>query len=887
MKYFFSLFFLSATCLLHLNADPISIQTANQVAQSFMIRPVTGAGRLKSCKMQPPLNLVFSSEAIRLNPENTTLEKTSRDIIPFYVFSAENQGYVIVAGDDRIVPILGYADEGTFNPDNMPPNMQKWLEGYKAEIRYAIENNILASPEVQARWQMLKSGAGIKSQNLASSVAPLIATKWDQSPYYNELCPYDNSQDEATVTGCVATAMAQVMKYWNYPEKGSGFHSYNHSAYGTLSANFGSTTYDWANMPTRLTGTSSSVQKNAVTTLMYHCGVSVEMNYNVASEGGSGAMTICSGYSDCNVSAEDALKTYFGYKNTLQGIHNSDYTSTDWINLLKTELNAGRPIIYAGRGNEGGHCFVADGYDNNNYFHFNWGWSGENDGYYALSALIPGSGGVGGGSYDFTDAQRAIIGIEPGTSDPSTQTYNLCLFSDLTMSSDQIWFTTAFDLNVSVANLGAGSFNGQLGVALFDNEGNFVDFMEVKNTASLNANSHFNITFNNAGSAKFVPGTYYAALFYKTATLDWTIVSDGSYTNLKAFEIYYSAGIEVNSAFTIPTNGGDLIQGQSATVNVDVKNTNATSFIGRFRVNLSNLDGTWAQNIGFYDEEEGLDNNYHYDPAIDFTGTITVDPGTYLMEVAYQRENTSNWYYAGSSNYSNPVYVIVKSPEIQPDPYENNNLQSQAYGLSLSFAGSNANKNSSGSNLHVGTDIDYYKIVLTPGYNYSINPRIHDSYNSGNGIDYTVDALFSCSKDGINYSETYDDVMTEPVVMLNGGTLYIKVAPYFLGNTGTYLLDLNITRSLTTAVENEESDELILVYPNPAADIVNIDMQNYTGNISQIDLCDVTGNQLFKQCIPVKNETTNISLSGYPDGIYMLRIFTESEIVTKKLVIKK
>ena len=184
---------------------------------------------------------------------------------------------------------------------------------------------------------------------------------------------------------------------------------------------------------------------------MVHCGVSVEMNYNVASEGGSGAITICSGYSDCDVSAEDALKSYFGYKNTLQGVHKSDYSNTDWINLLKTELDAGRPIIYAGRGNEGGHCFVADGYDNNGYFHFNWGWSGRNDGYYALSALIPGSGGAGGGSYNFSDAQRAIIGIEPETSNPS-DLYDLSLFSDLTMSSEQIWFTTAFDLDVNVVN---------------------------------------------------------------------------------------------------------------------------------------------------------------------------------------------------------------------------------------------------------------------------------------------------------------------------------------------------------------------------------------------------------------------------------------------------
>lgn len=139
---------------------------------------------------------------------------------------------------------------------------------------------------------------------------------------------------------------------------------------------------EWNAMPNSVTSSNS-----AVATLMYHCGVAVEMNYNVASQGGSGAMTICSGYSNCTVSVENALKTYFGYKSSLLGIHKSNYSADSWTSLLKTELNARRPIVYAGRGNEGGHFFVCDGYDNNTYFHFNWGWSGQNDGYFALNGV--------------------------------------------------------------------------------------------------------------------------------------------------------------------------------------------------------------------------------------------------------------------------------------------------------------------------------------------------------------------------------------------------------------------------------------------------------------------------------------------------------------------
>lgn len=885
MNKYFTIILLIAIGSLQVLAEPITIQTASQVGQSFLTRPVDGTGKLKTKIMQSNLALVYSADAQQIDTDTPLSDKAAQKFIPFYVFSNDFQGYVIVAGDDRVTPILGYADEGVFNADNIPPSMQKWLEGYKAEIRYVIENDIAASPEIQSEWLALRSGLKMKSQTLAASVAPLIATRWDQSPYYNEMCPYDIS-GERTVTGCVATAMAQVLKFWNYPEIGSGFHSYNHIAYGTLSANFGSTAYGWTSMPNQLTASSSTAQKNAVATLMYHCGVSVEMNYNIASEGGSGAMTICSGYSDCTVSAEDALKTYFGYKTSLQGVHKSDYTATGWTDLLKTELDAGRPIIYAGRGDEGGHCFVCDGYDNNSFFHFNWGWSGQNDGYFALSALNPGSGGAGGGSYNFTDAQRAIIGIEPANAGPSNEAVNLSLFSEISMSSEQIWFKSAFDLDVDIVNLGNTRYTGQLGVALFDNEGNFVDFMEVKTAVSLNANSYFNVPFSSAGSAALVPGTYYAAIFYKTATQDWTIISDGSYTNLKQFEIYYSSDIEVNSSFTITTNGGVLIQGQSATVNVDVVNKGSNTFIGKYRLNLANLDGSWAQNIQILNET-GLPSNYHYTGGNDFTGTITVAPGTYLMEVGYQSQGSTSWYYAGSTNFSNPVYVIVKSPEIQSDIYENNDTQPQAYSLNASFSGSNASQNSNGSNLHIGTDIDYYKVVLPSGYNYAVTPRVHDSYNSGNGQTYTVDALFSYSINGITYSETYDDLLDNPVSVNNGGTFYIKVAPYFSGNTGTYLLDLNITRSVLSGIENEESDAQILMYPNPADVFVTIDLQQFTGKVNQIDLWDVNGNQLYSEKVAQNKHTVMLPLNGISSGVYMIRIYTDKEIITKKLVVEK
>ena len=255
----------------------------------------------------------------------------------------------------------------------------------------------------------------------------MLTTTWNQAPYYNDLCPYDYEEDARSVTGCAATAMAQLMKYWNWPTQGYGSHSYipaNHPEYGTLSADFGNTIYDWDNMPNALTPESSSAEINAVATLMYHCGVSMEMNY---SPHGSGAYAI-SYYGQLEYSAENALRDFFGYSPSLNGQCRSyryldgDDTPTyevypydEWMSMLIDDLDANRPIYYGGQGPDGGHGFIFDGYDNNEFFHVNWGWAGYADGYFTIDALEPAPGGIGGGSYQFNYDQTAIFGVEPAS----------------------------------------------------------------------------------------------------------------------------------------------------------------------------------------------------------------------------------------------------------------------------------------------------------------------------------------------------------------------------------------------------------------------------------------------------------------------------------------
>ncbi|MBO4738245.1 MAG: C10 family peptidase, partial [Bacteroidales bacterium] len=336
------------------------------------------------------------------------LQKSGEKTTYYYIFNDGNEGFVVVAGDQRAMPVLGYSTESAFDTAGMPDNIRDWFKGYEEEIAYAIAN-IAEQPQENADWWQAYINNDIKpTQKATMDVSPLCSTTWDQIAPYNQLCPYDDSSSTRTVVGCVATAMAQIMKFWNFPTNGIGSHSYTHSKYGTLSANFANTTYQWTSMPNKVTTTSTTTAKTAVATLMYHCGVAVNMNYNTAANGGSAASTLLSssyiqqGYID----AVTAFVRFFGY--AAQGYYKSNYTDANWIAMLKTELDAGRPVMYAGQGTKGGHAFVCDGYNSNNYFHFNWGWSGKSDGDFLLTALNPGSLGTGGGSGGFNSSQKLV-----------------------------------------------------------------------------------------------------------------------------------------------------------------------------------------------------------------------------------------------------------------------------------------------------------------------------------------------------------------------------------------------------------------------------------------------------------------------------------------------
>ncbi|NQU04580.1 MAG: C10 family peptidase, partial [Calditrichaeota bacterium] len=424
----FSLFIFGIVCIT--TAKEVKPETAKLAAHNLF-------QQVNKVKSSINFELVYTSKSNLISNLN---KSDSNDIPLFYVFNADNNnGFVIVAGDDNAMPILGYSTNGSFDNSNLPSNFKKWIEGYKNQLRYIITNNVQATDEIKNKWDRLNSGQSLTgNKKSTSAVNPLVTTTWGQSPYVNDLCPYDIEAGEANgyhcVSGCPATTMAQIMKYWNYPANGTGFHSYNHTNYGTLSANFASTTYDWGAMPNNVSSTN-----NAVATLMSHCGVAVEMQYGPTS---SGSYVIIDGY-PMEQTSEYAYKTYFGYDpSTLQGLRRENYSDIDWKQLLKNDLDLGRPIQYAGFG-AGGHTFVCDGYDDNDYFHMNWGWGGYADGYFLIDALNPGSGGTGSGAGTYNNGQQAVLGIQPPNGGGSA-TFDISLYDNVVATPNPLFYGQEF-----------------------------------------------------------------------------------------------------------------------------------------------------------------------------------------------------------------------------------------------------------------------------------------------------------------------------------------------------------------------------------------------------------------------------------------------------------
>lgn len=430
--------------------------------------------------------------------KNLRSDKTNN--APYYAFNLE-QGYVIVSGDDEMTELVGYAENGFFDAENVPPQMQLWLDGY-AEYVAAVQ-----SGKAKARKILLSDSPSVV-------VEPLVTTKWNQDAPFNNFAPEytdDNNNTQRCATGCAATAMAQIMKFYNWPEQGVGHYSYEHQSFGTISSNFSEHVYDWTNMIDRYNnGEYSSEQADAVALLMKDCGVSLNMNYGPV----SGA-SIYSYY--------PAFKNYFRYSS--RTVNRSGCETAEFTKIITDELQEGRPIIYCGTGEDGGHAFVVDGYDTNYFLHVNWGWGGYSDGYFDMNYMDPTGLGIGGGSGAFKWNQGIVLArpLKDGV-EPYEFIQQLCfvpyddvkggIFCEQEMPANKGDVVTILLRNT--ANLSGESFFGSLNVGVFDDSG-----------ALVTMGNEERIENNNGELLEFQSGSLYSVDL--PMTLNTAGIADGNY----------------------------------------------------------------------------------------------------------------------------------------------------------------------------------------------------------------------------------------------------------------------------------------------------------------------------------------------------------------------
>ncbi|OQX73346.1 MAG: hypothetical protein B6D61_12640 [Bacteroidetes bacterium 4484_249] len=819
------------------NADVVNSEIAGQVAKNHYWNFSDG----------------ITYEDIILNLSYT---KSVNGLPVYYIFDiSENKGFVIIAADNDVYPVLGYSFEGNFSDekDNLPPNFSEWMDNYANQIVYVRENTLSADAMIFEKWIEL-TNYNPEPENM-DNVSPLLTTNWDQGIYYNTMCPVDNAGPGGHVyVGCVATAMGQIMKYHNYPDQGSGTHTYYCYPYGTQTANFGETTYNWSSMPNQVYSSNT-----AVATLLYHCGVGVNMQYSAT---GSGA------YSD---DARDALVDYFTYSSDAQLLYKSSYSSTTWENMLKNDLEASRPLYYAGSGNGGGHAFVCDGYQGTNYFHFNWGWSGYANGYFYLTNLNP-------GGYSFNQDQQAIFYVYPdGTTTLSppenleaeiVNNNNVELAWDAPSGKDLIGYNiyrnneiidNTSETNYTDENLDQGTYEYYV-TAVYD-DGESIPSASVSVLIEGSSVTLFEDDFNVY--------TANQQLACQNST-DWTTWSNAPCGDEDPFITTVEAYSGANSFVVEGIN--DLVKlidnYTTGLYKISFYMYVPTGFLGYFNT-IQNFNGTnseWGMQVFFNDDGTGS-----IDGGGQSAATFNFQNDTWLYnEVIVDLNNDWAEYILDGSSIHSWVWSIGAMGQ--------GNLIQLGASNFYAWDGSTTK----------GTPkfyIDDYKLEelvaneLLPPTNLAFSEVGNDillTWEPPNGKDFLGYNVYYSDGTGFEIVEFVTD--TEYLIETPGAGMhqYYITALYDDGESDpTNTIEFVITGTDESLISESK------IYPNPASDLVNISSRF---EIRTVKVFNYAGQMVTNEQVESKHYMINTS--KYNPGIYFFRIETTEGITSKRIIIK-
>lgn len=613
----------------------------------------------------------------------------------YFVFNmGTDDGFVIVCGDDRAPAILAYSDRGTFDAQNIPTNMQAFLQGYADEIQHMPET---AAARAEAPKKVVKQ-----------TISPLIETIWNQDRPYNNLCPLFLNTTERCVTGCVATAMAQVMFYHKWPDQVAkdipaydGGRSW--SGYGKIHVDgvAAGSVLDWSKMWLAYPYYKSSVAEAslgadeqaanlAVAQLMAYCGRSISMDYANGSSGGSMGSIY---------NAAQSLVEYFDYDAGIQYVNRTNYSSAEWTNLLYTELAENRPVLYGGQSSGGGHAFVVDGYEGG-YFHVNWGWGGDYDCHVLLSEMNPyNNSGIGASSSDdgYSFLQDAIIHVQKnvGTVVPEEPAV---MGTGSIATTGETTLTRGGDGNFTVPmtmatwNLSGSTNTFDIGYGVYDANGNTLQ------KAFLCATSReYNPTYGDpALSATLSFGDGWADGSYRIVGISRVTGSDTWNKNSVSDSRYLLAVIKANQmrlltpsvdikASGISVEGTKKAQsGHTVTATIQNLSTDYNGYLYLFAngklvggkiVEVAAL-GSTTFSIDFYPETAGT---YTLKLTTDIAGTTVIGSGSVTIESADVAEEIvfDNKVYADVdasylTNVDMSTYTVDADKNITVDAYSQN-----------------------------------------------------------------------------------------------------------------------------------------------------------------------------------------------------------------------
>ena len=833
-------------CSLMVWAAQRSSEDALSIARSFFMQSSSIATRNAA-----DVQLVAVSSDLL----NSTSTRSVTNGNAFYIYNNAHSAYVIVSGDDRMKPVLGYSDNGSFITENLPVNILSWLEYYNAAYEN-IKNGkkVFAEPKLLIR------------KSFPASISPLLGEiNWNQDAPYNNACPM--IQGQRSVTGCVATAMAMILKYYEYPAKGTGHYSYTSNGV-QYSFDYGNTTFDWNNMLPQYSGTYTTEQADAVAQLMYACGVSVEMEYSPSS---SGAYSFKVG---------QALIDYFGYDENLGYIYREYFTSEEWMNLIKKEISEGRPVLYNGASKDVAHEFVFDGYDTQDMVHVNWGWGGANNGYFEVASLDPSSPGIGGGTNiggGFIYQQGMITGFQPPV---TTSSYTSHFYlSKLEVSKNEVTKGETFDLTITeMYNMSTTFKDGQLGL-IAEKDGKQsalwnISLGNVKTNFGTKGQTFSNITVPSA----LTDGTY--ALYLATKDSRETVWSRvrGGYGSETQFTLTISGNKCILASF-----GGNLNLKEDLDGSVESLHNLYSGRRGDFKMLLSNKNTT----SDFYGLAGVLFITADEDAQlISLAGYTQLElrPGVENKEINISGNLTSN---LTEVSKGIPVGDYFICPGVQWGEY--------VYGIGEKLTPVTVNK-ASGTSTLIVENARLEAEQLQVGEKLKLLADLSLS-GTGNVYDKTLMAAIFAVGQGSTSNLHYTNVFIEKGQTFNlemeidpqieKGNYYINLyKPELLGGYGgDPLCRLYFSVGPTTGIEDEIIDkDGIIIYQQPVEDVLYI----CTSNTAQmISIYNLSGQEVIRQKESGDKKEYSIPVSGLSAGYYIVTLQSVNGNTYRSKFIKK